>query len=396
METEEKKPTEEVQENVTQAPGDCEASTEIEGVILSEETSASQSETGVAEAMEQSEVTTDVIEQEEPAQNEQNNEKTKKKLNVKVLLIALGSVAALAVIVFVIVFFAVIRPNSIYEEASQALKDGDYLVCQQLLDEIPKHKKTPALQRKLTLAIAESYIENDDLDLAETTLASLPGDAEAKKLKDKITYLRAANAVAHGQYADAKTMLDKIPNYQDKDQLREQIRYQEALDALGVGNYEMAYEIFSQLGDYSDAPTQKETVYYEALALRSLFNIQDSLKNPASLRVTKVTFYKDSGTEGELDAIYEITASNSYGGSVGGYVLDLSIYEGSDPSLINHSDYVDPDDYYELLAKYTIDAVKSEKELKTTVDVARMNRLISENATFKIDLPFQSETVVEN
>lgn len=331
-----------------------------------------------------------------PEENQQKLVKEKKKPNKKMLLIASASAVAVAVVAFLIVFFAVIRPNSIYEDASRALKDGDYLECQQLLDEIPKYKKTPALKRKLTLAIAESYIESDELDLAETTLSSLPGDKDAKKIKDRITYLRAADAIAHEQYADAKAILNKIPDYPDKDQLRERITYQEAMDAVGTGNYELAYELFSQLGDYSDAATQKDTVYYEALALRSLFNIQDSLKNPASLRVTKVTFYVDSGTEGELDAIYEITASNSYGGSVGGYVLDLSIYEDSDPSLLNSSDYSDPDDYYELLLKYAIDAVRKEEELKTTVDVARMNRLISENATFKIGLPFQSGTVVEN
>ena len=167
--------------------------------------------------------------------------------------------------------------------------------------------------------------------------------------------------------------------------------------SVETGDYKTAYDLLSALGTYEDAAEQKDIVYYEALAFKSLFNIQSTLKNPASMRVTKIVFYKDSSNEGELDAFFEFNATNSYGGSLGAYGYDLTLYDDSEDSgMISHSSYVDPDDYYDVLLKMLVDAVKTQEAIDVTVDVARMNRLIVDNATFKIDLPFQSSAVAES
>ena len=169
------------------------------------------------------------------------------------------------------------------------------------------------------------------------------------------------------------------------------------MKSLEAGDYKTAYENFSQLGAYEDSATQKEIVYYEALAFKSLFNIQSTLKNPASMYVTKVTFYKDSSNENELDAIFEFNATNSYGGSLGAYGYDVDLYDGDDDSgMISHSAYVDPDDYFDLLTQLIIDRIKKQTVMETTVDIARMNRLLSGNASFNIDLPFQSAEIVDS
>ena len=128
-----------------------------------------------------------------------------------------------------------------------------------------------------------------------------------------------------------------------------------------------------------------------------MFNIQETLKNPASLRVTKVTFYEDSSNDGELDAIYEITATNSFGGSLGAYAFDLTLFDESDDSgMISQSKYVNPDDYIDVLYQLAIDTIKKQPVVNTSVDVARMNRLITANASFNIDLPFKAADVVES
>lgn len=321
----------------------------------------------------------------------------KAPVNKKKLLILLGAIAVGITAVFFIIFFTVIKPNATFRKAEEALHIGDFFECERLLNKIPNHEGTPSLRRDMNLAMAQSYIDDGDLDMAESLLAGMPGDERAKVLKEDIQYYRASELAAQGKIDDAQIILDKIPNHEDPNQLREQISYAQAMAAIETGDYESAYEKFSQLGQYKDAAEQKEIVYYEALAFKSLFNIQPTLKNPASLRVTKVTFYNHKTTQGELNAIYEITATNSYGGSLGAYGYDITLYDEKDDSgMISHSDYVDQDDYLAILEAFLVDNIKEEPIFETSVDVARMNRLLEANATFKIDLPFQSGTVVEN
>lgn len=321
----------------------------------------------------------------------------KKRLSKKTILFIGCGVVAVAIITFLILFLTVIRPNSIYNNAVSALERGDFVQCEQLLKQIPNHEGTYELSQKATLAKAKSYIDEGELDIADSLLVTLTGSEEAKLLRQDIQYFRAVDLVNHKDYDEATIILDKIPNHKDPEQLREQISYATAVELLETGDYKTAYEIFSQLGDYEDSATQKEIVYYEALAFKSLFNIQATLKNPASMYITKVTFYKDSSNENELDAIFEFNATNSYGGSLGAYGYDLTLYDGDDDSgMISHSAYVDPEDYIEILEQLIVDNIKKQTVLETKVDVARMNRMLSGNASFNIDLPFQSAEVVDS
>ena len=314
-----------------------------------------------------------------------------------ILFVGCGVIAA-AVIIFVILFFSVIKPNSIYNDAVSALDRGDFAQCEQLLREIPNHKGTYELSQKATIAKAKSYIAEGELDVADSLLVSLIGSEEAKLLRQDIQYLKAVDLVNHKDYDEATIILDKIPNHDDPEKLREQISYATAMASLETGDYKTAYEIFSQLGDYEDSATQKGIVHYEALAFKSLFKIQSTLKNPASMYVTKVTFYINSSNENELDAIFEFNATNSYGGSLGAYGYDLTLYEeeDDDSGMISQSAYVDPDDFIDLIHQVIIDGIKKQTVLETTVDIARMNRLIKGDASFNIELPFQSAEVADS
>ena len=377
----------------------------------------------------------------EPSSKDTATEEPKPKKSKKKLLITIGAVVAVALVAYLVVYLLVLKPNGIYADAEKALQagnfqecerllnripnhekapelrnrmeqtiadntyadaekalqNGNFQECERLMNKIPDHEKVPALRTRLDIAIAEDYIASGELTMAEGILAQITGNDKAKELKADIQYLKAEELVKKGNVDDAKLLLDKIPEHEDPQQLHEKIKYQQAVAALELGDYETAYDTFSELGDFEDSSRQKGIVYYEALAFKSLFNVQKTLKNPASLRVEKVTFYDNGADVGELDAIYEITASNSYGGSLGAYAYDFRLYDEKDDSgMISHSAYVDPDDYIELLEQMLVDAILEKTIVETTVDVARMNRLLEGNASFKIDLPFQSGAVVES
>ena len=321
-------------------------------------------------------------------------EPKKAMMNKKTLLMIVGGAAAVAIIAFLVVFLTVIKPNRIYDQAMDALKNGDFYECERLMAKIPDHKHIAELRRDLNVEKAKKHISNGDLDLAESILADIPEDEEIKSLKGDIRYQRAEELVAEGKYEEAQQELDKLGDREDPLQLKEQVKYANALATLETGDYETAYDLFSQLGEYEDAVEQKEMVYNEALAFKILFVVQPTLKNPASLRVTDIGFY-ETGTM--VGALFNINASNSYGGNVGGYIYDVDVYDGEDDAgMIDHSSYVRPSDYIDVLEQLIVDRIKMGTKMEVTVDIARMNRLLESNASFKIDLPFQAEEEVVN
>lgn len=325
----------------------------------------------------------------------------KKPANKKKVITIIGIAVAAIAVVMAILFFVVIRPNSIYKEACEALDKQNFVECQKLLDKIPNHENADVLERRLNLAIAKNYIETGELDLADGILATMPGDPKAQELKGDVIYKRAVNAVAHEKYEDAQEYMEKIPEHSDPEQVQSKLTYQKALQCVEEGDYETGYELMSSLGDYEDAAEQKEIMYYEALAFVSLLDVQNTLKNPASLRVSKIAFRKSENNPNELYAVHEITASNSYGGTVGGYVYHSEIYndlkQGENTAgMIDFSTYNDPDTDLEYLEWYLVYLIKGYAEFECSTDVARMNRLLENKVTFKINLDFQSGETVEH
>lgn len=383
----------------------------IENEAVETETFETEAVTGSAQADGQPGKTAETVQQEAAVEPTKETESTEvvqpavthppKPANKKKLLTIAGAAAAAVIVVFVILFITVIRPNSIYKDACYALEKQDFVECQELLDKIPNHKNASALSRKLNLAIAKSYIENGEFDLAEGILAAMPGDTRGQELKMMIIYKRAAEAIAHEKYDEAQEYMDKIPNAEDPEQLRSKLTYYNALQYVEKGDYETGYEMISSLGDYEDAAKQKEMIYYEALAFFSLLEIQGTLKNPSSLRVTEVAFFKNKDNPNELSAAHEITASNSYGGSVGGFVYHSFIYEDlkageNRAGMIEFSSYNDPDTDMEILESLIVYTIRQLDEFDTGADVARMNRLLENKVTFKVDLDFQSGETVEH
>ena len=166
---------------------------------------------------------TEVVEAECPNDDNPSKESTdaskkKFKLSKKNALFIVCGVVFVAIVTFVILFFAVIRPNSIYNNAVSALERGDFAQCEQLLKHIPNHQGAYELSQKTTIAKAQSYIDEGELDIADSLLVTLTSNEEAKLLRQDIQYLRAVDLVNHKNYDEATIILDKIPNHKDPEQ----------------------------------------------------------------------------------------------------------------------------------------------------------------------------------
>ena len=309
------------------------------------------------------------------------------------LIIAIA-VAVVAIAAFLVLYFMVLKPNSIYKKAVAALEASDFALCQQLIDSIPDHEGTPALQEKKTLKYARALIEAGDLDKAEALLLTVAGVPEAKELTDASTYKRAANALAEKKLEDAHKYLDMIPEHEDPDNLRGWLKYEDAGVALNAGDYETAYTLYGELADYEDAATLYETAFYEALTFKCLFDVRNVLRLPASMRISEVNFYRDE--QENLGFVAKITATNTYGETVEIYAYDKNLNDGTeDANLLELTSYKKPGTDLEKKEKTAIDEISAQTASQLPVDLERMNRLLAEGVTPKIGLPFVTQTPTE-
>ncbi len=314
----------------------------------------------------------------------------KKKGAGKIIGIILAAVMVVGIAAGLVVWFTVLRPNGIYEDAQAALQAGDFNECERLLNSIPTHSGTPALRTELTYNRAKSYFDADMLDEASTLLGTILQYEKTAALRNDITYRRAVIALSKEDYVTARELMDSIPDYEDTKEVWSALNYNEALSLVETGDYEQAYELLTAIPDYKDAKAVARMLFYEAYAFKCLLDYQPSLKNPSSLRVTSLSFYGDDGVS---YFVAEITGTNSYGGTVGSYLYyNMSDFEHYS---ISASDYADPEDYYDALVALLIDNVRQYHDPVGAFDVARMNRLLEAKVTFKIDLDFDT-TVKEN
>lgn len=308
----------------------------------------------------------------------------------KVGLIVAIAVALVAIAGFLVLYFTVLKPNNIYKKAVAALEASDFSLCQQLIDEIPDHEGTPALQQQKTLKYVRALIDAGELDQAEAQLLTVAELPEAKQLQDASTYKRAANAIAEKKLEDAHAYLDMIPDHEDPDNLRSKLKYEDAAVALSAGDYETAYTLYSELGEFEDAAQLYETVFYEALAFRSLFAVRNILRIPSTMQVIEVKFYTDA--EGNQDFVATITANNTYGEVVQIYVYDQNLNDAIDDSnMLEYTSYDKPGTDLEVKEKKLINEISQQTLLEVTVDLERMNGFLQAGISPRINLPFVVE-----
>lgn len=369
--------------------GEAEATEELtESAIEENVEDIREKESETVDEKGEAEATEELI---EPAVEEKVKKRKISPEKKRKILIICGVAFAVLLIALAIVYFAIIRPEGIYRDALTALENKEFSKCQQLIDSIPNYRKTPDLQDDLTIAMATEYLEKGKLDQAEALLMDILGNPEADALSDEITYQRADAAISDGELKDARELLEKIPEHEKYEELCNKLKYAEADAARESGDYKTAYDLFAGLGSYKDAEEQAKTTYYEALAFRSLLVIRESLKDPTSMRINKVTFYKNVLTTNELDLLADINAANSFGGSIGGYAYDEEVYSGNqDAGLISFASYNDPDSYTDLIQKIIVLGICSQSTYSVSIDVARMNRLLKADVVFNVNLRFST------
>ena len=283
-------------------------------------------------------------------------------------------VAMLLVLVLLVVaggaaYMLVLYPNQKLTQAQNLIERGKYDEAENVLASLKASERKTELQNAITLYEVETYLENGDFASAEKKLAMLPADKIDGELKTQISIQRAISLMVQGKYEDADAILQKEPANEEVTLLKEQLSYE------------------SRIFNCTKA-------------------IKKVLKNPDSLSVYEITFYKDEVKDAEAstedNAVYKETepacvmhygAQNGFGGNTTSYALFKWDEEDANYALYGTVDSLDEEDldeddddyWYEWLVQIMINGFM-EDEAIGTFDMERVQTLLKNNAytTIKI------------
>lgn len=256
--------------------------------------------------------------------NSQN--KSKKKVNKKILITCVISFTIIAIVCGVIVYTN--QPSVKYKKASKAYKSGDYEKAIEIYTELGDYEDATEL---LDCAIvANCYVEaielfdNAKYDEALSKFETIVEYEDSAEMINKCKYQKALICKEKGEYIDASVLFKESGYYEDSLNLIDEMGTsltQEGMyaDAISVfensttinnqyekyasgmidfenKNYSDASDNFKSAGDLYDSKEKyKESVYYDASTKFDAKNYED-----AKVLFTRVGDYKDASDKVEV------------------------------------------------------------------------------------------------
>ena len=232
---------------------------------------------------------------------------------------------AVAVIAAGILYFKVIRPNSIYNSGLKAMNAGNYDEATSSFERLGEYKDaaSQALESQYRKGVA--LLEGGDYDGATAVFESISdyGDAAIR-----IKQAKADQLFANGSYSEAVSVyntLDKAYRTHEADYAQ---MYADAEKLLSDKDYDGAITAFKSISGYKDADTQaKESQYQKGTALL-LAGDYDG----ATTAFKSISGYEDADTQAQESQYQEGTA-----------LLKASEYDGATAAFISISGYKDAD-----------------------------------------------------
>lgn len=281
---------------------------------------------------------------------------SKKTKTPIIVIVAIALVACLAA-----GYLFIIQPQQKLSQAEALIARGKYNDAEVILSQLGNSDKKNELLVQITLAEIEECIKSGDYSGAERKMQSVPAGSISPELKAELASKQAEAYMIQGKYAEADEMLAGIEQTEDVAKLREELSY-------------------------------------ESRVFSCIKAIKKILKNPDSLSIYDVTFYKttkkDEAASTEENPVYVDTepscvmhygAQNGFGGNTTSYALfdwGTEEYEftGSVNSLSESDLNEKSDDYiWDLLSLYAIKAAM-EREPVGSLNLERVQTLLKNNS----------------
>jgi len=185
--------------------------------------------------------------------------------NKKLLGAVCGGGAAVVLLAIVLVFQLVVRPNQLYQEATEQFAAGNYAEAYEVLQKVPEGKNDTAELIPYYAAHA-AFAEGDYIAAAEQFAAL--GD-KWEDCPGYAAYSQAQVDLSNKEYGTAYNAFLGLGDFLDSADMLPECRYRLAVDLLEQKDYAGALERFSALGDYKDSVDQGKECSYQ-LAVQML------------------------------------------------------------------------------------------------------------------------------
>lgn len=184
--------------------------------------------------------------------------------------------------------------------------------------------------------------------------------------------------------------------------------YEEAVSLLEKGKYEEANNLFNEISAYNDVELLQEELKYESMVYQCITSIRRYLKNPDSLQIYEVEFYKDI-KENVNKAIVEsletfktfaninpicvirFGGQNGFGGNTTSYGMFIYTEENNSFEYFGSCDSldvneIDEDDEIDKITCQMINIYKDNFTSIGSVDLTRIKNIIKDESysTIKI------------
>lgn len=185
--------------------------------------------------------------------------------NKKLLAGICGGAVAAVILIAVLVFQMAVKPNQLYQEATEQFAAGNYAEAYEALQKVPEGKNDTA--ELLPYYAAHAAFAQGDYTAAAKQFADL-GD-KWEDCADYAAYSQAQVDLADKEYGAAYTAFLGLGDFLDSADMLPECRYRMAADLLAEKDYAGALERFSALGGYKDSADQGKECSYQ-LALQTL------------------------------------------------------------------------------------------------------------------------------
>jgi len=309
----------------------------------------------------------------------------------------------------------IINPIRTYNDALEEYKKGQYDSALELLKLIPDYKKTESLKEQISEAqVLITYNDavelynagnwQEALELFKTVPDVYDTQSYLDDIETNVIYEKVLELCENNQHEEALELLDSMASHEKYEELKNEIileinekAYIEALELLEQGRYEDATTILDSIVEYKNVKEIQEQMKYESYAYSCIKQLKTKLKNPDSLVLYDVTFYK--GRESKLKyptCIIRYGAQNGFGGNSTGYSMfsrddTATAYEWDGAcDTLDTSSYntksSDLDELVEYLYCVTINAIIKGSDVIGSVDLNRLNTVLKNEAysTIKI------------
>ena len=162
---------------------------------------------------------------------------------------------------------AVLKAQSQYNGGLAAMKRKDYAAALSLLESAAGYRDAEAQALKAREALAQSLLDAGDGEGAAALLEKLQDSKNYEKMKKTADYLMAVKAQEAGaDIRDSLARFEALGSFEDSEELAREARYQKGLSLLREEKYGEAQPIFLELGQYKDCAAVSEHFFPRRLS----------------------------------------------------------------------------------------------------------------------------------